>query len=276
MFGNEVALRFFAQYIESQLGIVYVEANFFQLEHRLKDSAHQLGLGDVEDLYQEARKGIVGQMKSLILDLATNNETSFFRDVSIFKALSGLMYTDVISNGYLSSVRIWSAAASSGQEAYSMAMELHELEKVKPSLPRHQILLSDVSDTILKRAQNGIYSQLEIQRGLTQTQIDQYFDKMENDLFKVKPMLQQGMIFKKLNLLEDWGAIGPFEIIFLRNVLIYQSVDNKKRVIRNILDKLSPGGYLVLGAAESLFGISDKFEQVAFDRAIVYKKKNNF
>lgn len=267
-------LKFFASYIESQLGIIYVEANYFQLEHRLKDIATQLGYPDVNALHNEAKNGIAGMMKSLLLDLATNNETSFFRDGSIYKALSGLMVPEFMSRGFMSSIRIWSAASSSGQEAYSVAMELAELAKTNPSVPRLQMLVSDVSDTILKRAQSGQYSQLEVQRGLPAKLMVQYFDKVENDQWKVKPALQQGMTFRKINLLEDWGVIGPFEIVFIRNVLIYQSVENKKKVIQNIYDKLAPGGFLVLGAAESLFGISDKFDQVAFDKAIVYKKKS--
>lgn len=270
---NEGILRFFASYIEAQLGIIYVEANYFQLEHRLKDIAVQLGYGDVDGLYAEAKKGIAGMMKSLLLDLATNNETSFFRDVGVFKALSGLMVPALCSQGYKSSLRIWSAASSSGQEAYSIAMELNEMRQTNPSVPTLQMLVSDVSDTILKRAQQGVYSQLEVQRGLPAKLMTQYFDKLENDQWKVKSFLQQGMTFKKINLLEDWGSIGPFDIVFIRNVLIYQSVENKKKVIQNIYDKLAPNGFLVLGAAESLFGVSDKFEQVSHDKAIVYRKK---
>lgn len=269
---SESVLRYFASYIESQLGIVYVEANFFQLEHRLKDIAVQLGYADVDALFTEAQKGISGMMKSLILDLATNNETSFFRDAGIFKALSGHMVPTLCSQGQKSSLRIWSAASSSGQEAYSIAMELSEIRKTDISVPALQMLVSDVSDTILKRASSGTYSQLEVQRGLPAKLMVQYFDKLENDQWKVKSFLQQGMTFKKINLLEDWGSIGPFDIVFIRNILIYQSVENKKKIIENIYQKLAPNGFLVLGAAESLFGISNKFLQVAHDKAIVYQK----
>jgi chemotaxis protein methyltransferase CheR len=273
MVTSENTLKFFASYIESQLGIVYVEANYFQLEHRLKDISTQLGFEDVDSLYKEAQSGIKGTMKNLLLDLATNNETSFFRDGGVFKTLSDLIIPSLCANPSGKNLRIWSAASSSGQEAYSIAMELSELRRGNSNMPPTEMLVSDVSETILKRAQGGLYSQLEVQRGLPAKLMVQYFDKEENDYWRVKPELQKGMNFKKINLLEDWGMIGPFDIVFVRNVLIYQNVENKKKVIQNMFDKIVPGGFLVLGAAESLFGISDKFEQISHDKVIVFKRK---
>lgn len=195
----ESVLKFFASYIEGQLGIIYAEANYFQLEHRLQDISTQLGYQDVNALFNEAQKGINGMMKSLILDLATNNETSFFRDGSIFKVLSSHMVPALIETGMRPSLRIWSAAASSGQEAYSIAMELSELRKTNPEIPPVSMLVSDVSETILKRAQKGQYTQLEVQRGLPARLMVTYFDKVEADHWRVKPELQQGLTFKKIN-----------------------------------------------------------------------------
>lgn len=265
-------LNHFAHYIEAQLGIVYVEANFFQLEHRLKDIATQLGLKDLEELFEKSKSGVEGQMKSLLLDLATNNETSFFRDPAIYKALSQYILKELSSQGLKSELSIWSAASSSGQEAYSIAMEVAEARKTQ-SLPPLKMLVSDVSETILNRAKSGLYSQLEVQRGLPARLMVQYFDKVENDHWRVKSELQKCMEFRKLNLLSDWGSdVGPFDVIFLRNVLIYQKVENKKKVIEAAWSRLNPGGFLFLGAAESLFGISDKFKQLAVEGAITYQK----
>lgn len=270
---NETVLKFFASYIEQHLGIIYVEANYFQLDHRLSNISTQLGFESVDALYAEAKKGITGQMKLLLLDLATNNETSFFRDINIFKSLSGFIVPALTTSGSKASLRIWSAASSSGQEAYSIAMEINELKKSSPNIPSVQMLVTDVSESILQRAQEGIYSQLEIQRGLPAKLMVQYFEKLETDQWQVKRSLQDGMTFKKINLLEDWGKIEDFDIIFIRNVLIYQSVENKKKVIEAIYEKLLPGGFLILGSAESLFGISDKFNQVAFEKSVFYQKK---
>lgn len=268
-------LNHFAKYIESQLGIIYMEANYFQLEHRLRDITSLLGFKDLEEFYEKSQNGIDGQMKALLLDLATNNETSFFRDPTIYKALSVHILPDLCSAGFKGELSIWSAASSSGQEAYSIAIEVAEARK-NMSLPPLRILVSDVSDTILKRAQSGVYSQLEVQRGLPAKYMVEYFDKDENDFWKVKSSLQSGMEFRKINLLSDWTTdIGPFDVVFLRNVLIYQSVENKKRVIEAVWKRLKPGGYLFLGAAESLFGISENFKQIATNGAIIYQKKSD-
>lgn len=266
---NEI-LKHFANYIESQLGIIYVEANYFQLEHRLENIVVLLGLQSLEDLYQKSLLGIDGKMKALVLDLATNNETSFFRDGSIFRGLSSTIIPQLISQGR-KSISIWSAASSSGQEAYSIMMELAEAAK-KSQVPPYEMLVSDVSETILNRAKQGLYSLLEVQRGLPANLMVEYFEKADEDHWKVKSKLQENLSFRKINLLESWGSIGPFDIIFVRNVLIYQNVENKKRVIEEMYKRLNPGGFLVLGAAESLFGVSNEFKQVNADGAIVYQK----
>ena len=163
---NLVLLKFFADFIESELGIVYVEANYYQLEHRLKNIATQLGFADLMELHRAARPGITGQMRSLLLDIATNNETSFFRDNAIFKALSEAIVPELIKSGTKTSLQLWSAASSAGQEVYSIAMEIDQARLSNPTIPALRIFASDVSETILKRAEAGSYSQLEVQRGL--------------------------------------------------------------------------------------------------------------
>lgn len=270
---HQPILKFFADYIEAELGIVYVEANYFQLQHRIENIATQLGFATIQDLHQAARAGIAGQMKSLLLDLATNNETSFFRDNSIFKALSEFMVPELIKNGNKTSIQVWSAASSAGQEVYSIAMEIDQARSANSAIPPLKMLASDVSDTILKRAETGVYTQLEVQRGLPARLMIQYFDKDEKDQWVVKSPLKSGITFKKINLLHNWGAIGPFDIVFCRNVLIYQGVENKKKIIKEIWNLLNPGGYLVLGAAESLFGLSDNFEQLTHGPAVFHRKK---
>jgi chemotaxis protein methyltransferase CheR len=267
-------LKFFADYIETQLGIVYTDTNYFQLEYRLRDISHQLGLKDINDLYTKARISIEGSFKNLLLDLATNNETSFYRDAHVFKALGKFILPDIMKLlNDPTTINIWSAASSSGQEIYTIAMEMDSLRRSNPALPQCTYFATDISDSILKRAKEGIYTQLEVQRGLPAKNLIEYFDQCDGTLWKVKESLRSNITFKKLNLLEPWGPIGPFEIIYCRNVLIYQNVENKKRVVNQLLTVLRPGGYLILGAAESMFGISDDFDQVTDDKTIVYRKK---
>lgn len=270
---NQIILKFFADFIEAELGIIYVDANYFQLEHRLKDISTQLGHAGLYGLYQAAGSGIVGQMRALLLDLATNNETSFFRDSSIYKALSEYIIPDLIREGRITSLKVWSAASSAGQEVYSIAMEVDQLRMTNTEIPIMSLFASDVSETILKRAEAGVYSQLEVQRGLPTRLMLQYFDKNDQDQWVVKNSLRRGINFKKLNLLHNWGNIGSFDIVFCRNILIYQSVENKIKIIKEIWSHLNPGGFLVLGAAESLFGLSQDFTQLVHGSAVFYKKK---
>ena len=278
---DESILKFFADYIEANLGIVYTHTNYFQLEHRLQDISHQLGMRNIDELYSKAKVSIEGLFKNLLLDLATNNETSFFRDIYVFKSLGKFIIPSLLqssineSNFVAKPLKIWSAAASSGQEIYSIAMELDACKKKDPLFPEVSLFASDISDTILKRSREGVYSQLEVQRGLPVKNLIEYFEQIDSNQWRVKEFLRKQVEFRKLNLLEPWGGIGPFDVIFCRNVLIYQNVENKKRVVEQFIKVLQPGGYLVLGAAESLFGINEEFDQVTDEKAIVYRLKKN-
>lgn len=264
-------LKFFADYIEQQIGIVYSESNYFQLEHRLSDIITLLGFKDMDELWKKAQTGIHGQFRDLLLDVATNNETSFFRDPSIFQALTQNLIPDLGLGK--NSVKIWSAAGSSGQEAYSIAMSLEQAKLASAQFPDYQIQVSDISERILKRSEEGVYSQLEVQRGLPARLLIEYFEKVGEASWRVKPRLRERMSFRKLNLLEPFPTgLGPFDIIFCRNVLIYQSVENKVQVLERLYQKLNPGGFLVLGAAETLLGLSKSFKQVQFGTAVAYKK----
>lgn len=272
---TEAILKFFADYIERHLGIVYSDANYFQLEHRLKDIAQKMGFADVVELYRVAERSIDDPLRTLILNLATNNETSFYRDAHIFKALGQIMVPDILQRRpQTNPLQIWSAAASSGQEIYTIAIELDQLRKQQPLFPEYRLLASDISDTILKKAQAGLYTGLEVQRGLSPQDLQSYFDQTQANQWQIKDSIRKTIEFRILNLLEDWGPIGGFDIIFCRNVLIYQKVENKQKVIQKMSSALNPGGYLVLGAAESLFGLSDQFEQITADKTILYRKRS--
>lgn len=266
-------LDFFSKYIHSQLGIVYTETNYYQLDSRLTDIAKQLGFATLEEFWTEARRGIAGAMKQLILDIATNNETSFFRDPIAFKAIRTILLQEQQNNRIPEGgLRIWSAACSSGQEVYSLAMLLGEM----PTLS-FRLTASDVSDRVLKKAQAGEYSQLEIQRGLNALEILKHFDQKASgdaSVWSIKSSLRKNIQFEKRNLLEKWTSLGQFDLVLCRNVLIYQSVENKKKVVEQILEHLAPGGYFLMGAGESLLGISDRFELQTIEGAVFYKKKS--
>lgn len=272
-------LRFFAGFIESEIGIVYSEVNYYQLESRLEDIAKQLGVRDPVELWERARtQGISGSLKLLLIDIATNNETSFFRDPNVFQAIRSILIESAPTNHPDRPFKIWSAACSTGQELYSLAILLSEVREKHGFY--YTVLATDISERVLKRAQDGIYSHLEVQRGLTQEQLGRHFKVEEPHgssdepykTWRVRSELKYNMSFMKLNLLEPWRGVEVYNLILCRNVLIYQTVENKKKVLSKLYDHLAPGGYLVLGGAESLIGLFDELEYVTKEGAVVYKK----
>ncbi len=267
-------LKFFAKFIEEQIGIIYSETNYFQLEHRLNDIVTLLGYKDVDDLWTRAQAGIDGQLRDLLLDLATNNETSFFRDAALFEALIKNLVPDLKSqSSSLAKVQIWSAAGSTGQEAYSIAMAMDQARRADSVFPDFEIFVSDISERVLSRSKEGLYSQLEVQRGLPAKMLIEYFEKEGESSWRVKASLREKLRFKKLNLLESIpSSVGIFDIVFCRNVLIYQSVENKIAVVDRLLKLIAPNGYLLLGAAESMLGVSTAVKQLQFGTAVAYKK----
>lgn len=265
-------LRFFAKYIEKEIGIVYSTHNNFQLVNRLEEISKFMSVNNLEELYQLAQKGINGSFKQLLLDIATNNETSFFRDPKVFRAIECLIQQRR-NESPNQPVRIWSAASSTGQEALSVSMIISELNLGKNPPLQYSILASDVCERALQRARQCVYSQLEVQRGLPIQMLVKYFRKDPQDRWLAVPELKSHIQYRKINLNDFAMPTEKFDFILCRNVLIYQSVENKVRVIESISSHLNEGGYLFLGAGESMLGVSSLYEQVSLEGAILYKKK---
>ena len=269
-------VNFFAQLIEKEIGIQYNAVNSHLLENRLHDLSKALGFDSFETFWAELKsRPLRASEKEAILDIATNNETSFFRDMEIFD----FFRNDFLPKHTSTPLRVWCAATSTGQEPYSLAMVLAQLKDA--GHPRsYEILATDFSERVLKQAQSGIYSQLEVQRGLSSAMLTRFFDPISDEKstmakFKRKAELSSSITFRRLNLLDSWNHRDRFDIIFCRNVLIYQDLENKRKVIARLADSLTPGGYLVLGGAESLLGLSNDFEMQIFGKACVYKLKPN-
>jgi chemotaxis protein methyltransferase CheR len=268
--------KYFSELIEKDTGIQYNTVNSHLLENRLRDLAKTMGFADVQAFWIEVKsRGLRSNERDMVLDLATNNETSFFRDPEVFEFFQNEFLPKFTKPSI--PIKIWTAACSTGQEPYSLAMILAQLKDA--GVPHiYDILVSDFSERVLKLAQSGIYSQLEVQRGLPASLLARYFDQIAGEnthlpKFKVKPDLTRHMTFKRINLLDPWLHKGPFDIIFCRNVLIYQDVENKRRVIDRLASLLGPGGFLILGGAESLLGLSNRFDMQIFGKACVYKLK---
>jgi chemotaxis protein methyltransferase CheR len=274
-------LKFFADFIEQKLGIIYGRDNYYQLEKRLIDIAGLLNFSSPEELWQAAQSGINGQMKALLLDLATNNETSFFRDAALFKGIEDRILSEPrFAGDNPQPLRIWCCATSTGQEVYSLAMILNGWQRQNPRR-KFSFLATDYSLRVLKQAEEGHYSQLEVDRGLTPTQLSRYFHQDTTSAvggslqttWIANDELKKDITFRQQNLLDDFGGIGPFDMVLCRNVLIYQNIENKRKIIAEIGRRLAPDGYFILGAAESLMGLSEDFDLVQIDKAVVYRKK---
>ena len=270
-------INYFSKYIEKELGIVYSEFNQYQLENRMEEMVRILGLKDLNDLYLTVQKKITPQIKQLLLDTATNNETSFFRDPKVFKAMQEHVLPDVVKRFKLmpqKKFKVWSAACSYGQEPYTLTMVMKEFFATQAAPPAFEIVATDVAIKVLDRAKTGKYTQPEISRGLAPNLAAKYFKKGEDDLFTATSDLRQPIRFQPLNLLDPFSTLGKFDLIFCRNVLIYQSVENKIAIIKRLTECLEPNGILALGAGESLIGLSDAFETVKWGDCLFYRIKS--
>lgn len=277
---NRQLLQFFAKFIETQTGITYSEGIYYQLENRLQTIAKQLGYASLDELAEAAVKnGITGTMKEQLIDLATNNETLFFRDNSLFEALTKGILPALAQTVSDAPCRIWSAASSTGQEIYSVCMLLHEMQSTYPHA-RWELTASDISERVLAKASKGMYTPLEVQRGLTPQRLANYFDETKDEAndaaWQIKAFLRKMINFRRLNLIEKWPiSLGSFNLILCRNVLIYQTVDQKRAVIQQLAKHLRPGGLLILGGSESLIGLSNDFDQEEVLGTFVYRIKSS-
>lgn len=271
---NESVVVFFAKYIEKELGIVYSEHNYFQLETRLEEIAKALSVESPAALFEQAQQGITGQFKQLLLDVATNNETSFFRDPKIFQAIETGILAVLKSASASQKLRIWSAASSTGQEALSVAMLIREWNEKMGTKIDFEILGTDISERALAKARAASYSLLEVQRGLDSRMLATYFIKANEERWVAKENLRSQMQFRSLNLKEPFSFAEKFDLILCRNVLIYQNVDGKKAILEKITSALQPDGFLIMGSGESVIGLSNDYSQVALEGAILYRKKN--
>lgn len=265
-------LAFFAKLIERELGIIYSDFNAYQLENRLNEVVQILGLKSVADLETAARDAMTPAIRQLLMDTATNNETSFFRDPRVFQAVKNLILPRLAETQ--NEIRVWSAACSFGQEPYSLSLLAEEFTAKSPS-KSVEILATDISNRALQRAKNARYTQLEVQRGLPTQLLIKYFTKDDENFWSLQPSVRQRVTFQTQNLLDPFTQLGSFDLILCRNVLIYQNVEKKAEIIHRLYDRLSPNGVLVLGAGESMIGLSEAFEAVRSEETIVYTKRGS-
>jgi len=258
----------FSVLVKQRSGLVLTKDKAYLLESRLVPVARKWNLKTLEDLAQSVRTKREEQMLRDITEAMTTNESFFFRDQKPFDQFRKILLPELLrTRASKRHIRIWSSAASSGQEAYSLAMIFSE-EAAKVQGWKIDIFGTDLSSEMVERAKSGIYSQFEVQRGLPITMLMKYFSQIGSDKWQVKDELRQMVQFKEGNLLMDFGPIGVFDIIYCRNVLIYFDQPTKTRVLDAMSHVLAPDGVLFLGGAETVLGISDKFKPLENERGM--------
>lgn len=265
-----------ATYIHGLCGILLGPEKTYLIEQRLGGLLPRLGCPDYEALARllHSPSGQTPPVRNTILSAITTNETSFFRDGAPFAMFASELLPPLLRQAP-APIRIWSAACSSGQEPYSIAITILEALRTspRPSIQPGQvrILATDISPQALARAAQGSYAGIDITRGLTTELRDRYFTPTDNGQWTVARSLREMIEFRPINLMEDFTRLGYFHVIFCRNVLIYFSEENKKRILRQMHGMLPGHGSLLLGSAENMYNLNSGFESVHTPLGMYYK-----
>lgn len=259
--------------VAEKSGNVITQRQVYMLEKQLQPLAETEGLPGVEQLVNELRRSRSNALKTKIAEAVTVNETSFFRDIHPFDSLRTDILPKVIEkNKNEKALRIWCAASSSGQEPYSIAMVIREHF---PALANWniKILSTDLSEEMLEKTKNGVYSQIEVNRGLPVKKLIRFFDKSGTN-WTAKPELRGIIDCRRLNLTAPWSYIGQFDIIFIRNVLIYFEPHVKKDILQRAIKLLRPEGYLFIGSSEMVIGMGLPIEREKVNETVCYRPTN--
>lgn len=259
--------------VDDLCGVVLDESKGYLIESRLSDVAEKAGCKSFTELYHKARYQSDKKLQTEIIDAITTQETLFFRDSSPFEALQHKAIPELLDakakTVFPKRIRVWSAACSTGQEPYSIAMIFHEL---LPDINTWDIniLATDISDTAIKVASVGRYAGHEIQRGMEPKLLAKYFSK-EDNFWKVNDELRSLIAFRQMNLLKSFTNLGPFDIIFCRNVAIYFSSEDKRSLFNRLAEVLIPEGFMFVGSSESLSDAGPQFKPLQHCRSVFYQ-----
>ncbi len=263
--------RFISELVRDRSAIVLEPGKEYLAEARLMPLARREGLSRVGDLVTRLKREKDGPLHRRVVEAMTTNETSFFRDQAPFAALREVVLPALIEKRrQRRRLRIWSAAASTGQEAYSIAMVLAESFARELAGWDVRIIGTDLNAEVLERAREGSYSQLEVNRGLPAAMLVKYFERAGMS-WRIGSALRERVEFRELNLAERWPAsLELFDVIFMRNVLIYFDIPTKRTILGQVRRTLAPDGVLFLGAAETTLQLDDHFERIKVERAGCY------
>ena len=255
--------------LKKRSGLVLSTDKVYLVESRLMPVARSKGLSGLDELIQTIRIGNDENLLVEVTDAMTTNESFFFRDVQPFESFRETVLPKIMANRRASGrnvIRIWSAACSSGQEPYTLAMILKE-EQAKLAGMRFEIIATDLSTEIIDKARNGIYTQFEVQRGLPIQLLLKYFQQV-GDHWQIEKSIRDMVAFKQFNLMSDYSVLGLFDIVYCRNVLIYFDQPAKTDILNRVGKLMPVDGVLYLGGAESVLGISDAFKPISGLRGV--------
>ncbi|MGY1744731.1 CheR family methyltransferase [Blastococcus sp. SYSU D00695] len=257
------------QVVHRESAIVLQPGKEYLVEARLLPIARQMGLADVGQLVDNVRTRPSPENTRRIVEALTTNETSWFRDGDPFTALTSTVLPALqAARGPAERLQIWSAACSSGQEPYTIAMLLEDAMPNAGS--RVSITATDLSREMVERTRAGRFSQLEVNRGLPAPMLVRHFSRAGNE-WEVNANLRRMVTATECNLAAPLPRMGPFDVVYLRNVLIYFDLSTKQAILRRVRSLMKPDGWLFLGAAETTLGVDDSWERVVLGRSSAYR-----
>jgi chemotaxis protein methyltransferase CheR len=264
----------FRRFLEEACGILLGEGKQYLIVSRLTRLMREEEIANLSALMSAIERGQPRHLRDAVIDAMTTNETSWFRDVQPFETLQQVVLPEMEKlRG--SPLRIWSSACSSGQEPYTISMILSEYcrKTAASRLAASQIIATDISASMLRQAKQAQYENVALGRGLSDERRQQFF-KREGESWRVVDEVRNRVSFREQNLLQGFSTLGKFDIIFCRNVLIYFSAERKQDILQRMALSLNRGGYLFLGASETISGYSDAYELVRTPFSTIYRRKD--
>jgi chemotaxis protein methyltransferase CheR len=274
---NPAEYEDFRQFLEDACGILLGENKHYLVQSRLGKVVSDSGVVSLGDLVGQLRRERAGgALRERVIEAMTTNETFWFRDSHPFTILSGQVLPDYIKRRQRT-LRLWSAACSTGQEPYSISIAIQEFLSRNPgAFSDIQITATDISPAVLEEAKIGYYDAMAVARGLPAEIKSRYFQrdtKHWEERWQLRDDVRRRVRFMRANLLSSYSMLGRFDVIFCRNVLIYFSAESKIDILRRMAECLNPGGYLFLGASEAITQYSNAFDMLRCSPGVVYRKK---
>lgn len=261
----------FRHMLEDSSGIMLGEGKEYLVTSRLRRMMERESLASVSDLLTAVSRN--RSLQESVVDAMTTNETLWFRDDHPYRIFREKLLPELAERRR--PFKVWSAACSTGQEPYSLSIEIEEYKRKNPGAlsPGERIVATDISPSALESARQGKYQQLAIRRGMTDQYLKTYFSQQPDESWAINSQVKSRVDFRPQNLQQSFSLLGKFDVIFCRNVLIYFSADLKLDILKRMHASLNPGGYLMLGASEAMNNLQDYYEMVQCHPGIIYRAK---